>query len=230
MDFREKHCIINAYVNPLDTLTWYVRGQERLVKSLNYHGYGGDILTWGEQWPMPGYNQNCAYNIKAACFEKAIELGYTTILWLDCSVWCIRPTTDIFDQIVKYGYYAWGSGYLASQTCNDKVLEYFGISRDEAETIPDCSSSMLGINVGNPKGGEFIRRFIQAAKDDMFLGSKYHDIKESADPRFLHSRHDQSVATLLLYQLGMNLTPPGVHSYVYAPTMPETTIFAMMGL
>ena len=226
MDSKEKHCIINAYVND----GWYPRGQERLVKSLNYHGYSGDVLTWKEEWPMEEYDTTCPYNIKAACLEKALELGYTTILWLDCSCWAIKDVMPIFDKITHEGYYMWGSGYFASQTCNDAVLEYFGVTRDEVDKFPDCSSSMFGLRVGNPIADEFAKKFIQAAKDGMFKGSREHNPEESSDPRFMFSRHDQSVATILAYKLGMTYSTYGEYSCVYEPTMPKEACVTMKGL
>lgn len=227
MDVRQKHCVINAVVGD----GWYEKGQERLVRSLIYHGFTGDILTWKQEFPMKGYDETNPYNIKAAAFEYAIEQGYTDILWLDASVWAIGYLMPVFDCILDDGYYMWPSGYDAAQTCSDKCLAYFGIDRDEAEKIKDCSSSMLGVNVGHPVGGEFIRRFIQACKDGVAAGSRHHD-NQSEDKRFMFHRQDQSVATVIAGQLGMKLTPSGVFSWIYDKEgeVPETVLLTMKGM
>lgn len=226
MDSREKHCIINASVGG----GWYPAGQKRLKESLIYHGYGGDIITLEDVWPTDGYDSECPYNIKASCLEAAILDGYTTILWVDCSTWAIKDIMPVFDKITDQGYYFWPSGFTAEQTCNDKVLEYFELTRDEVHGVLDCSSSMFGLKIGNPLADEFAKQFIQAAKDGMFKGARHHDPSESSDPRFMFSRHDQSVATLLIHKLGMQITPYGVYSCIYEPVMPETACLTMKGM
>jgi hypothetical protein len=223
MESKVKACVINAAIGG-----WYPEGQKRLVKSLNFHGFNWDILTWTD-WPNDSFDKSCNYNVKAAAFEEAINQGYTHILWLDCSVWAVKDPNPIFDIINETGYYFWANGYNCAQECSDICLDYFQVSRDQAEQMLIASTSMFGVNINNPIGKEFIERFIQSAKDRVFHGSRFHD-NQSSDPRFLWHRQDQSAASIIANQLGCKIHNPGDLSSYYETQLPESVIFTMRGM
>lgn len=226
MESTIKHCIINAGIGG-----WYPKGSERLERSLIYHGFTGDILIWKNEWPNDNFDKSCVYNIKAAAFEEAIKRGYTHILWMDCSTWIVNDIMPIFDKINEKGWYITSSGYNCAQVCNDNSLEYFEITRDIAEHIKDTSTCCFGINVSNPIGQLFAEKFIQAAKDGVFSGSREHD-NQSLDKRFLFHRQDQSVASLICGKLGMDLVPINVEICYYADMrpLPEHAIVTLRGM
>jgi hypothetical protein len=224
MESKIKACIINAAIG-----SWYPQGQKRLVKSLNFHGFNWDVLTW-DDWPNQSFGTQNNYNVKASAFEEAIKQGYTHILWLDCSVWAIKDPNPIFDIINEQGYYFWPNGYNCAEECSDKCLDYFNVSRDLAETWKIASTSMFGINITNPIGKEFIDRFLQSAKDGVFDGSRFHD-GQSKDYRFLHHRQDQSAASIILNQLECKIHEPGdLSMYAGNYMIPESVIFLMRGM
>ncbi len=223
MDSNIKHCIISCGIG-----SQYPKGIERLKRSLIYHGYTGELLLQTEQ-PNYNYNKNCLYNVKAAAFEEAIKQGYTHITQLDCSIQAINDITKLNDIINSDGYYFLKSGYNAAQTCSDKCLEYYNITRDEAENIPDSSTCVIGVNTNNPEGNEFINRFIQSAKDGVFEGSRYHD-NQSADPRFLFHRQDQSAASCIIGKMGLKMHNLGELVCYYYPNMDSNIILTLRGM
>jgi hypothetical protein len=223
MEAEKKACLINAALGG-----WYWKGQKRLVDTLRHHGFSHDILTWCNEWPNENYDKSCPYNIKAAAFEEAIKKGYEIIFWADCSVWPVKPVEPIFDYINDNGYYFWSSGYNCAQCCSDLCLDYFDVTRDEAEKFPDCSTSMFGVNMANPQGKEFIETWIKAAKERAFHGSREHD-NQSRDPRFKFHRQDQSAASLILNKMGLKMTQPGEYSSYY-PADLDKVILTMRGL
>lgn len=218
-----RRVIINAAMGG-----WYPKGQERLLNSLHEHGYTGSVMTWNNEWPNGNYSGTCNYDIKAAALEEAIAMGYTHILWLDCSMWAVRGLDDIFKAIEEKDVYAEKNGFNCAQECSNKCINYFGMDRDIAEKIPMCSSGMLGINVSSKRGRRFAEDWIKAAKDGAFAGSRIHD-GQSADPRFLHHRQDQSAASLIMYRLGIKPEEEGIF-FSYAPHKKETTIFQCQGM
>lgn len=224
MESQIKHCIINAS----NGNAWYPRGSRRLKQSLIHHGFSGDILSWND-FPNDEFDKNNPYNVKASAFIEALNLGYTHILWLDCSVWAIANPDKIFDVINEHGHYFWGTGYNCAQVSNNKALDYFKITRDEAEQFEDCSTSMFGINVNNPDSLIFINKWLQSAKDGVFNGSRLHD-NQSEDKRFLFHRQDQCCASIILNKLGMKITPPNIYSSYYTEKQNESVIFTMRGM
>lgn len=222
MDTSVKHCIVNAHTG----LGWYPKGQQRLERSLIYHGSTADHLFF-DSFPKNGYDESCPYNIKASAIERAIELGYRRILWLDCSVWAINNPMRLWDVINDHGYYFWGSGYNCAQVCSDKCLKYFGVDRDSAELMKDCSTSMFGVNMDNPEGERFISSWIRAAKDGVFSGSREHD-GQSEDHRFLFHRQDQSAASVILNLMGLRMHEVGVYSAYYNAAVDQSNLVYLM--
>jgi hypothetical protein len=219
-----KRCIINGAIGH-----WYPKGQLRLKKSLDKYAPGIDQLLF-DKFPATDYDTSNPYNIKAACFEQAIALGYEQILWLDCSAWAIRSIEPIFQRITERGFYLASSGYSAGETCTDKLLEYHKITRDEAMPIPDSATGTIGVDLTCIKAKQFIYDFIEYAMDGMFAGNRVHDKRDSQDPRFKFSRQDQSVASLLAYKY--KLTPldelGGLTTYNYHRTPTACIVYQGM--
>ncbi len=184
---------------------WYPKGQERLSKSLFEHS--PDVRQVLQRRFNLKELSNNPYNIKADMM--AISVNERT-LWMDCSCWAIKDIQPIFDIIERDGYYLLSSGYNAAQTCNDKCLDYFGITRDEAEKIPDSSTMVFGYDTNNHIGLKFFYEFCKATDAGIADGSRFHD-NQSADPRFLFHRQDQSIATCIAHKLGMKLHSFGEH-------------------
>jgi hypothetical protein len=192
-------CFISAGIGG-----WYPRGVERLKKSLATVGYTGDVQIWKNQWPEWGHPKHCVYAVKAAAFDWAIKQGYTTIIWADASMTVQRPVEPLIEAINRKGYWIGQSGFNGAQTCSDACLQYFDITRDEAEQMKDSATGLFGVNTTFLKARVFIEKFIQAGRDQAFNGSRLH-ANQSKDPRFLFHRQDQACATVILGKLGMSL-------------------------
>jgi hypothetical protein len=223
MDCNIKHCIINATVGG----GWYPAGQKRLERSLLYHGSTADHLFFNDQWLSAGYDQNCNYNIKAATLEYAINLGYKRIIWNDASQWYINNPMKLWDVVNDKGYFFWRSGYNCAQTCSDRCLEYYGVTRDTAEHYEDCSSSCIGLNLDNPDAIQFARLWIKSAKDGVFSGSRLHD-NQSEDPRFMFHRQDQSAASMIIGLLGLKFHDPNDIVAYYDANTDQTNFTLLM--
>jgi len=187
-------CIINVALG-----NKYVKQQKRLGESLE-DNFDGDFLTW-DKFPNHNYYEKNPYNVKAAAFEEAIKKGYKQILWIDAPVLALKNVKPIFDSIEKHGYLTVKNhNYNLAQTVSDACLEYFKVSRDEAEKMEEHASGVIGIDMTNPKGKKLIEMFIKACKEGASDGSRKHD-GQSTDPRFMFHRQDQSVLSLCAHAL-----------------------------
>lgn len=225
MESTAKACIVNAAHGK-----WYPEGQRRLERSLVHHGFQFDFKKY-TGFANDSYDKGNGYHVKPSAIEVVIAEGYTHILWLDCSVWAVQSPNKIFDLINEQGYYFWKNGFNCAQECSDKCLDYFKVSRDEAEKMPCVSTSMFGVNLLNPKGMEFMDRWLKSAKDGVFNGSREHD-GQSKDPRFLHHRQDQSAASIIVNQMGLyihEMNDLSAYHENYVET-PRSVIFLMRGL
>jgi|LakMenE18May11ns_1017448.scaffolds.fasta_scaffold9521171_2 hypothetical protein len=197
MEFTESRpCIISCGVG-----NWYATGIERLERSLIYHGFAGDTIFWKNQYPFNSEtHEENPYAFKIAAFKEAFSRGYNVVMWLDASFWCIQNPHKIFDIINEHGNFAFRSGYNCANTCTDDLLNDVGITRDEAENIPETATGIVGININNPKGKEAFEYWEDFCKRGLFKNSRTHNIKDSSDSRFLFGRQDQSAYSMALYK------------------------------
>lgn len=180
---------------------WYAKGITRLENSLNFVGWPYDIHTWKDVYPDGSHNhKDVPYYFKIAAFEWAIENGHTQILWVDASFWAVRNPMAIFNVVAEQGYFAFRSGYNLAQSCNDKALKAANISRDEAEKINEYASGCAGINLDNPDGVGLYNLWKNYMDAGLSKGRREHD-NQSADPRFLFHRQDQSCLSIAMHKL-----------------------------
>jgi hypothetical protein len=201
MDLTDKKpAIINVGVGG-----WYKAGSERLERSLIFNGYPGDMLFWRNEYPpgSPSHSDN-PYAFKIYAFKEAFKRGYKVVVWLDCSLWAIQNPMPVFDIVADKGLFAFRSGYNCAQTCSDKLLAAAGISRDEAEKIPETATGIVGINIDNPDGRMVFDIWAYYCESGLFKNSRYHDENDSKDPRFLFGRQDQSAFSIALYKAGVS--------------------------
>lgn len=183
---------------------WYAAGVDRLEKSLVYHGSSADFLFWKGEYPpnSPSHNDN-PYAFKIYGFKEAIRRGYKVMIHLDASFWAIRNPDPIFDIVNEKGIFGFRSGYSCGQTCPDNLLSAVGLSRDEAMDIPETATGIVGINIDNPDGRKVFDYWESFCESGLFKNSRVHDVNDSADPRFLFGRQDQSAFSMAMYKAGV---------------------------
>lgn len=186
-DKMSDKCIINLATGR------YVVGQDRLKNSLNEVGYDGDFMGWTaeNQIGAPPHNQN-PYAFKIYGFDEALRQGYKKILWVDASIWAIKPLDPIWEGLNEHGYVKQYAGHLCGTWSNDRQLEYFGVNRDEAMKMEMYGNGgFLALDFDVPIAQEFFKRWKQSMLDGQFKGSWNNDNNcESSDPRCKGSRHD----------------------------------------
>jgi len=193
---------------------WYAAGIDRMERSLIYHGYGGDMLFWRDEYPegCPPHNEN-PYAFKIYAFREAFKRGYKIVVWLDCSFWAIKNPMPILDIINEHGLFAFRSGYNCAETCPDNLLYDVGITRDVAEQIPETATGIVGINIDNPNGKKVFEYWEDFCNRGLFINSRFHNPNESADPRFKFGRQDQSAFSMALYKAGVEFNYVDYVSY-----------------
>ena len=180
---------------------WYKAGSERLEKSLIFHGYGGDMLFWRNEYPpgSPSHADN-PYAFKIYAFREAFRRGYKIVCWLDCSFWAIKNPMEIFDIIVDQGVFAFKSGYNCAQTCSDHLLDAAEMTRDEAEQLPEIATGIVGLNISNPDGKKVFDTWADYCDRGLFRNSRTYNPSDSTDPRFMFGRQDQSAFSIAVHK------------------------------
>lgn len=203
---------------------WYAKGSMRLNDSLINVGYKGKRQIYSGFYPnqCPKHEAN-NYGFKAYGVRDAVEAGGTSILWCDSSIYAVKSPEPIFDIIDSQGYYFIDNGNNCAQTATDKCLTNFGITRDEAEKIPESTTCVFGFSMLHEKGKAFYEKFIYHESIGSFNGGRTHRDEDSTDKRFWFSRHDQTVASLIAGTTSMNnLNKYGDHVMYYSDNSGRT--------
>lgn len=210
---------------------WYSAGIDRLQRSLIFHGCAADIMFYKDVLPpnSPTHAEN-PYAFKIYAFMEAIRRGYKVIMWLDCSFWAVKNPHHLFDIIYDNGVFAFRSGYNCAQTCPDNLLAEMGVTRDEAENLPEIATGMVGLNIDNPNGKAVFDIWADLCFRGFFKNDRHHNPVESADARFLHSRQDQSAFSMAVHKVGLDINYTDYVAYYGSGYNQDKLVFFIGGL
>lgn len=194
----------------------------RLIDSCKEH-WPGDLLIYSpdhdlwmyrdtiihHSWPDPVGIQSFThadmpYQFKTAMIQKAIELGYERIIWLDSSMQLKKDLTPLFDTPTGVTVFE-NLGHPTWKYLSDKAafllfgqVDYF----DWLKTIPQIWGGAFALDLTRTVASEFFADLKEYSTNGSF--------KESGSTRegFIAHRHDQSVMSVLLYNK-CNMLPYG---------------------
>ena len=213
---------------------WYPRGQKRLRESLEGN-FDGEFLGFTDEseFNSPTHAE-VPYAFKPYLIDMLRSEGYDSVLWVDAAAWAERDVQPVFDIIESLGYYFQVNAECGSW-CSDVCLQEFGVSRDEAFRVLMLMGCFMGFNLRDERTNRFVDEWLRLAKErKTFVGSHTnHNLEVSSDVRVQGHRHDQSVASLLAYQMNMPLLATPMFQYVYQDMLPELrcrAIFLTQGM
>lgn len=222
--------ILNVSVGSSNS--WYHRGQNRLRESLA--AVGSDVDWEFVSRPNPIFSS--AYADKVVAIFDAYNKGFEKILWLDCSITAVRSLEDIWKYIDDHGFYFYRTGYNCAQTANDKSLENYLYTRDQAEKVEEIATNVMGFNCLDPRCSDLINLMYQGVVDGSIYGNKWPNpierLSESRDPRFQFHRQDQTIISLSAGLLKIPITEELNH-FVFRNEMEmamnDSVIFRLKG-
>lgn len=187
----------------------YTKARQRLEKSMrNPINWSGDFHLFTEECQVGSpMHQDNPYAFKIYAIEEMKNRGYNQVLWVDCSVWAIKSIVPIFDIISTDGYICQEAGHNVGRWTNDRTLNYFGISRDEAMDIPMYGNAgFLGLDFDTEIANNFFNKWKQSMLDGMFIGEwNNNNQTESQDSRCDGHRHDMSCGSIIRHNLKMKM-------------------------
>lgn len=176
----------------------------------------------------PEHHRN-PYAFKIFAINEAVQAGHTSILWLDSSIIPVSSLEPLWQRIASEGHYLWRSGFNVAQSCNDRCLAYFGITRDKAEKMPEVAAGVVGLDLLKLKPAMLLDQWHDAMLAGCFKGSRTHNPKESSDPRFLFHRQDQSALSCAANLLKMESEEQGNMLAYWPQQRNENTVFIVQG-
>jgi len=214
----------------------YLKGQQRLDESLLKVSFDGTFLSWTQEVSIgaPLHKDN-PYAFKIYAFEQALNAGYTKILWVDASIYAVKPLDPIWEHLNKYGHMKQYAGHLCGTWANDRCLEYFEITRAEAMKMEmHGNGGFFALDFDTDIAKEFFKRWKQSMLDGIFKGEWTNTNKtESQDERCKGHRHDMICGSIIANQLKMSALPKDLlMAYVGEPygEAPETAVMYAQGI
>lgn len=215
---KDQFCIVS-----FGNRGWYPQGLTRLKASCEK--FGINCMTFTDYPIGCPTHEELPYAFKIACMEIAFR-QYNKVLWLDASGWLTQDPTPIIEHLDKYGYLLLNNhGQFNHWWCNDRQLQGFGYTRDEAQTQPHAVGGMIGFD--KVSAGWIFDEW--ADNVGLFAGRWDNNLyTESHDERCQGSRHDQSVISLIAAKHGLDLQ----NQAGWVTFAPETMqgIVAMQGM
>lgn len=215
---------MNCVVNFANERGNYIKGQQRLVKSLMDTKWQGSILCFQSEEQLencPNHLDN-PYAFKIYAIYEAVMRGFNKILFIDASVWAIKPIDEIFEVIDSEGYIMQEAGHMVGNWCNESTLNYFNLTREEALKMPMYGNAgFLGLNFDFQIAREFFSQWTESMQAGCFKGL------------WSDHRHDMTCGSIIANRLGMKYKSG--HSYLQyaAPEdrpLNETIILKAQGL
>ena len=144
----------------------YPAKARQILRELKQNGYSGDVLLRIGGFPntQSGGLKLChvPYAFKIAFLQEARSLGYEEILWLDSAMHPLSDLEGIFTKIREFGYYLTGVGYLCDNARFNLIeaAEALNITKELYYDIPHLAAGIIGLNLQNPKGIQFIDQWL----------------------------------------------------------------------
>lgn len=188
----------------------------RLIDSCKQH-WPGDLLIYSpdhelwmyrdtpihHSWPDPEFvksytHQEMPYQFKTALIQKALEMGYKRIIWLDSSMQLTKDLTPLLDESK--------TGIVTFHNLGHPTYKYLS---DNAENILRDAGQFGWAPLNQIEqiwGGAFMLDFNKQNVIDFFEVLKEFSVngsfKNAGSSRagFVAHRHDQSVMSVLLHE------------------------------
>ena len=179
---------------------------------------GADELMFG------GYPEGCPqhseqqYAFKVWALDEAISKGFDRIIWIDCRCRPVKSFEPIWGVVESDGAYCSQQGDAKlSQWCSDTALELFGITREQAASIPLLKGGVFGFNLDSQVGQALWREYKRLCLAGALNGPHYNRPGEpmtrmgdkwqghvSHDPGVGGHRHDEAVLSFLFWKFGLS--------------------------
>ena len=204
----------------------YAKALMRLELSLKQVGFDGKVKMINDYDHInsphhKGSSNSVPYAFKALAIRKAMEEqdNKGLLLWCDSVVYATKNIDPIFDHIKDHGYLFFDNlGFSIGDYTGDICLEKFGMTREESFNSKMLMACVMGFDLENEQIKSFLNAYIDAALD----GVSYHgswtneNLQVSNDMRVKGHRHDQSVASILVKQMKLNITNAQQTYFAYA--------------
>lgn len=197
----------------------------RLIDSCKEH-WSGDLLIYSpdhdlwmyrdiqihHSWPDPDriqsfHHKDMPYQFKVALIQKAIELGYDRIIWLDSSMQLKKDLTPLFSESGITTFH--NLGHPVYRYLSDEAMDLLGVDDDFLLDKPQIWGGAFALDFNKSDACNFFNSLRHFSVNGSFKNGT------SKREGFIAHRHDQAVMSVLLTEFkhsmlayGQILCPP----------------------
>lgn len=191
-----KWCVVNVtFGEPYDEF------QPRLLASLDKY-WGGPRMIWTGELPKGSPSHvECPFGFKLHAIKAAYDAGYEGVIWLDGGGYLTGPIDRLIEQTTKDGYYfVYNPIEPLSRWVSDEALKGLGTTRQQVADYgwKLFAGTPYALSLTNAITSSFWVRWWSAMERGLFK----HVAGDSSTDFYGH-RHDEAVAAVIAYQLGM---------------------------
>jgi len=172
----------------------YIQAQARLIDSLTRVNSASqfDVYTIiGEESVSADPHSQNPYAFKINAIQMVRDQGYDQVFWFDASIVATKDLTPIWQRLEQNGIFMEEAGHWAGTWCNDYALKYFGLTREQAMTIPMFAAGYVGFDFTHPDAIEFFAAWRESMLNGCFKGS------------WSDHRHDMTCASIIAHKMGI---------------------------
>jgi len=188
-------------------IPFYQNLQKEFLQSVRRFRYDAYTFSTFEEIGSPHHSVS-PYEFKIHAIRTVYMKGYDIVIWCDSPLRLVRSIATWIPEIKKRGVYLQEDGHAMGSWANDRALNHFNLTRDEAMKLKTVYACVMAFDFRHPKTKEFLYRMKDCAEKGLFKGKwKNDELTESQDPRCNGHRHDQTCAELVARQLGIQSGP-----------------------
>ena len=130
-----------------------------------------DCLPYGEGVVRSGVVerfQRSLYGFKPWAVKRALDEGYTKIIWFDPSVLPVDSVTSLFDELDNHSMLIRPGANTLDQMTSLNALNWFGVSMETARTLKHIGGTIYGFNFDMPRTRECFDLWLKAEQEGIF--------------------------------------------------------------
>lgn len=196
---KSKRCVV-SFANT----EGYQKKMERLQASL-VGKTDADFIHFTSEFEVSAQpHAQVPYMFKPYAIQKAISLGYETILWLDSPIVATQDLSPVFEYIERHGYVFFANhGHPLGRWTNQACLDYFHRTREQAMEITQIMACAQGLCMRHEITQKYMNRYLECASNGLFIGG------------WANFRHDQTCASFIIDDLKMTIVNGHETFFIY---------------
>jgi hypothetical protein len=177
--------------------------EEKLVASVRRFNRDIDIFAFHDTAEIGCRSHaESPYAFKPYAVDFVRQKGYDIVIWCDSCLRAVRSLAPFVDEIAAKGVYLQKDGWMCGEWANDRAIQYFNVTRDQAMQIETIYAQCMGFDFRTKMAYDFLSLWIGAEQAGVFRGAwKNVNNSESDDSRVRGHRHDQTCSELIAHHL-----------------------------